>query len=86
MTSQKPHIPGQWPVTKPVELHQADDQGEQHLALVAVQARFHVTLGSIRADLEEQPSPMAVLNAARRWNCAITAMADEVASALKKAS
>ncbi|MFE7803989.1 hypothetical protein ACFU51_04845 [Streptomyces sp. NPDC057430] len=79
------HTPGQWPVPKPVSLDTEQDQGEEHLALVAVQARFHVTLGSIRADLEEQPSPMAVLNAARRWNYAITAMADEVASALKKA-
>ncbi|MEU6944266.1 hypothetical protein ABZ957_03325 [Streptomyces sp. NPDC046316] len=77
--------PGQWPVPEPADLDQADDQGSAHLALVAVQARFHVTLGAIRADLEEQPSPMAVLNAARRWNYAITAMADEVASALKKA-
>ncbi|MFE5544592.1 hypothetical protein ACFQ71_12320 [Streptomyces sp. NPDC056534] len=79
-------IPGQWPVSEPVDTAaENDDQGAAHLALVAVQARFHVTLGSIRADLEEQPSPMAVLNAARRWNYAITAMADEVASSLKKA-
>ncbi|MFD5370793.1 hypothetical protein [Streptomyces sp. NPDC127103] len=80
-------IPGQWPVSDPVDTAAAehDEQGAAHLALVAVQARFHVTLGSIRADLEEQPSPMAILNAARRWNYAITAMADEVASSLKKA-
>ncbi|MFD6684197.1 hypothetical protein, partial [Micromonospora parva] len=78
--------PGQWPVNKPIALDTERDQGEEHLALTAVQARFHVTLGAIRADLEEQPSPMAVLNAARRWNYAITAMADEVAAALKKAS
>lgn len=79
------HIPGQWPVTKPIALASEQDQGEEHLALTAVQARFHVTLGSIRADLEEQPSPMAVLNAARRWTYAITAMADDVATALRKA-
>ncbi|MFI0825694.1 hypothetical protein ACH4Q7_14700 [Streptomyces roseolus] len=78
-------IPGQWPVPEPVDIIENDDQGAAHLALAAVQARFHVTLGSIRADLEEQPSPMAVLNAARRWNYAITAMADEVASSLRKA-
>ncbi|WP_327164764.1 hypothetical protein [Streptomyces zaomyceticus] len=78
-------VPGQWPVSEPVDTTEDDDQGAAHLALVAVQARFHLTLGSIRADLEEQPSPMAVLNAARRWNYAITAMADEVASSLKKA-
>ncbi|MFF7180165.1 hypothetical protein [Streptomyces sp. NPDC008121] len=77
--------PGRWPVAAPVGPDAVDDQGAAHLSLVAAQARFHLTLGSIRADLEEQPSPMAVLNAARRWNYAITAMADEVASALKKA-
>ncbi|MGW6243834.1 hypothetical protein [Streptomyces roseolus] len=63
-----------------------DARAATHLSFVAAQARFHVTLGSIRADLEEQPSPMTVLHAARRWNAAITAMADEIASALKKAS
>ncbi|MFE7947378.1 hypothetical protein [Streptomyces sp. NPDC057426] len=78
-------VPGQWPISEPVDTAENDDQGAAHLKLVAVQARFHVTLGAIRADLEEQPSPMAVLNAARRWNYAITALADEVASALKKA-
>lgn len=77
--------PGKWPVSNPVDTTEDDDRGTAHLALVAIQARFHVTLGSIRADLEEQPSPTAVLHAARRWNNAITAMADDVASALKKA-
>ncbi|TXS30754.1 hypothetical protein EAO71_20385 [Streptomyces sp. ms191] len=78
-------VPGQWPVPEPADLEADDPQGAAHLALVAAQARFHVVLGSVRADLEEQPSPMAVLGAARRWKDAITAMADEVAAALKKA-
>lgn len=75
------HRPGQWPVTEPVDLDQlGDEQGEQHLALTAVQARWSVTLGSIRADLEEQPSPLSVRVAARRWAEAITAMAEEIAA------
>lgn len=74
------HRLGNWPVTEPVDLEPPDDQGEQHLALVSVQARFHVVLGSIRADLEEQPSPASVRTAARRWCNAITAMADEIAA------
>jgi hypothetical protein len=76
------HRPGQWPVTEPVDLQQVgDDQGEKHLALAAVQARWHVTLGAIRADLEEQPSPMSVRVAARRWAEAVTAMAEDIAAA-----
>lgn len=76
--------PGQWPVENPVELPEIDEQGAQHLALVAEQARFHVTLGAIRADLEAQPSDMCVRAAARRWQQAITAMADELTQ-LKRA-
>ncbi|MFE3495300.1 hypothetical protein ACFXOS_19875 [Streptomyces sp. NPDC059175] len=72
--------PGRWPVTEPVELDQDVDQGEQHLRLAAEQARFHVTLGAVRADLEAQPSAKCVRAAARRWCNAITAMADEIAA------
>ncbi|GFH38878.1 hypothetical protein [Streptomyces pacificus] len=72
--------PGHWPVTNPVDLDQADEQGEQHLQLVTEQARFHVTLGAVRADLETQPSAKCVRAAARRWCNAITAMADEIAA------
>lgn len=76
--------PGQWPVENPVELPEIDEQGAQHLALVAEQARFHVTLGAIRADLEAQPSDICLRAAARRWQQAITAMADELTQ-LKRA-
>ncbi|MET9516420.1 hypothetical protein [Streptomyces sp. NPDC002994] len=73
--------PGRWPVDEPTELNAvepSDVQGAQHLGLTAVQARFHVTLGAIRGDLEEQPSPMCVRTAARRWCDEITAMANEI--------
>lgn len=76
--------PGQWPVENPVELTEADEQGSRHLALVAEQARFHVTLVAIRADLEAQPSDICLRAAARRWQQAITAMADELTQ-LKRA-
>jgi hypothetical protein len=80
----KQHRPGQWPITAPVDLEQhANDQGEQHIALSAIQARWHVTLGAIRADLEEQPSPMSVRTAARRWAEAVTAMAEEIATQMR---
>jgi hypothetical protein len=86
--TQRP--PGQWPVDEPADLDtvaaQADDeQGRQHLAATAARARFQVTLGSIRADLEEQPSRTAVHTAARRWTDAITNLADEAVQRLKKA-
>lgn len=77
--------PGQWPEGTrpgplPVEGHAVahDEQGEQHLALVRVQARFHVTLGAVRADLEEQPSDRSIRAAAKRWQDAITAVAEEL--------
>lgn len=79
------HRPGRWPVTSPVDLDACEDdrQGREHLAIAAVQARFHVTLGSVRADLEEQPSRTSVQAAARRWCNAITAMADDVAQQMR---
>ncbi|MEU2719614.1 hypothetical protein [Streptomyces smyrnaeus] len=40
-------------------------------------ARWHITLGSIRAHLDEQPTKQARRACARRWCQAITAMADE---------
>ncbi|MEW2177172.1 hypothetical protein AB0890_12685 [Streptomyces sp. NPDC005406] len=77
--------PGQWPITNPVDLDTAetDEQGTQHLALVAEQARFHVTLGAIRADLELQPSEVCRRAAVRRWHNAITNIADELGQQLR---
>ncbi|MFD5874047.1 hypothetical protein [Streptomyces sp. NPDC060322] len=75
--------PGQWPVDNPVELPKPDSQGAQHLALTAEQARFHVTLGAIRADLEAQPSELCLRAAARRWQDAITNLADELGQQLR---
>ncbi|MGY4917484.1 hypothetical protein ACWD9K_20070 [Streptomyces sp. 900116325] len=81
------HRPGRWPITNPVDLDaaEADEQGARHLALTAEQARFHITLGAIRADLEAQPSDICLRAAARRWTDAITQLADELAGQLKRA-
>lgn len=81
--------PGGWPVSDPVQVESADQgsspmrtpgdqQGEQHLELARVRARFRLVLDSIRADLREQPSEVSVRGAARRWTNAIAAMTDEV--------
>lgn len=71
--------PGQWPVDEPADLDDdPDPQGTQHLAVVRERARFEVTLGAVRADLEEQPSARSVRAAVRRWHRAITQLGDEV--------
>jgi hypothetical protein len=69
--------PGEWPVPKAKSI-EVDEQGAQHLAVVRPRARFEVTLGAIRADLEEQPSNRSIRSAARRWHDAITALTDEL--------
>jgi hypothetical protein len=46
----------------------------------AEQARRVMTLGSIRASLEDQPSARAVRTAARRWVADLLALAEEVAT------
>ncbi|MFD6887154.1 hypothetical protein [Streptomyces sp. NPDC059957] len=44
----------------------------------AERARRELTLGSIRAHLEEQPSARAVRAAARKWASDITALGEDV--------
>lgn len=75
--------PGQWPAVPRTELPEPDDQDARHLLLVAEQARFHIALGAIRADLEAQPSEVCLRAAARRWQQAITQLADELGQQLK---
>ncbi|MFD9225240.1 hypothetical protein ACFWDI_35750 [Streptomyces sp. NPDC060064] len=77
---------GEWPVTEPVDLEAAeasDVQGVLHLELTRVQARFEMAIGSVRADLREQPSEACVRSAARRWCNDIIAAADEVVNNLR---
>lgn len=72
--------PGQWP-----DSDDADESPEvtAYLRLQAERARHHMVLVSIRADLEEQPSPACVRIAARRWTDAIIQLADETARQLR---
>lgn len=56
------------------------------LRYAAEQAQRQLTLDAIRADLEAQPSARSALAAGRRWCAAVTAMADEVAQALRRAA
>lgn len=83
--------PGDWPVSNPVDLDQLDDgytadEIERRQAFNAQRARFEITLNSIRADLEEQPSEASIRAAARRWHDAITAMTDDMTASLRKSA
>ncbi|TKA11737.1 hypothetical protein [Actinacidiphila oryziradicis] len=55
------------------------------LRLRSEQARRELTLGAIRAHLEEQPSPHSIRACARRWCTAITNLADDVVTATNSA-
>ncbi|MFD5724686.1 hypothetical protein ACFWMT_01105 [Streptomyces sp. NPDC058368] len=81
------HRAGQWPVSNPVDLDQAetDEQGAQHLALVKARAAFVMPMESIRVHLESQPSLLALRRAERQWKAAIGAAADKAAAQLKRA-
>ncbi|MFJ4987924.1 hypothetical protein ACIP9H_29485 [Streptomyces sp. NPDC088732] len=73
--------PGEWPVPK-ADLIEAEPQHQR--AGTAEAARFALTLGSIRASLEEQPSESTVRSAARHWTNAIAQLAEEVAAAKRR--
>jgi hypothetical protein len=75
--------PGQWPVERPVDLDALEPQTDDHLYVqrAAERALHEMVLDSIRHDLEQQPSPLTVLTAARNWCSRITAAAEEIARA-----
>lgn len=75
--------PGRWPVPRPATLGEPEQEVEHRAT--RERARFQVTLGAVRAQLEEQPSEGTVRSAARRWHDAITALTDEVVAELRKA-
>ncbi|GHH38217.1 hypothetical protein [Streptomyces candidus] len=64
-------LPGQWPAIPTPE--------ELRAQLLRERARRELTLGSIRASFEEQPSANAVRAAARRWIADVLATAEDVA-------
>lgn len=57
---------------------EADDASPDRRAS-AERARFHITLGALRAALEEQVSAASVRAAGRRWINAAVQIVDEVA-------
>ncbi|QFZ75071.1 hypothetical protein GFH48_18965 [Streptomyces fagopyri] len=65
---------GQDPADRPVVVN--DDV---RLRYAAERAQRQLTIDSIRADLEAQPSPRSIQAAARRWCNEITAMAEALA-------
>lgn len=87
------HRPGQWPVDQPADLD-AIEKGsslvrtpgddELYLKRAGEKALHEMVLDSIRHDLEQQPSPLTVISAARTWCYRITAAADEISKAKRK--
>ncbi|MEU5707907.1 hypothetical protein [Streptomyces flaveolus] len=73
--------PGQWPVDNPADLGPLPSDEERYVQRAAERALHEIVMDSIRHDLEQQPSPFTVLNAARVWCNRITAAAEEIAKA-----
>lgn len=70
--------PGEWP-TLPVTPDAADtDHDELYVKRAQERALREMVLGSIRHDLDQQPSPTAIQTAAARWKNAITNLAGEL--------
>lgn len=65
--------PGEWPID-----HRKPDEPEpEHDRGTSEKARVEMVMLSIKADLGEQPSVNTIRAAARRWQGAISAAADE---------
>jgi len=81
------HRPGRWPVDEPVDLDAlTPDDSEMYVQRQQERALHEIVLDSIRHDLEQQPSPVTVITAARNWCNRITTAADEIAQAKRKAA
>jgi hypothetical protein len=81
--------PGQWPVDEPADLdtHSGEATADElYVQRAAEKALHEMVLDSIRHDLEQQPSPLTVLAAARNWCTRITAAAEEIARSKRKAA
>lgn len=76
--------PGQWPV-EPVALDTATDE-ELYVQRASERALHEMVLDSIRHDLEQQPSALTVITAARNWCNRITSAAEEIARAKREAA
>lgn len=74
------YSPGECPPDEPVGFIPED----LYLKRAAERGRHEIVLGSIRAHLEEQPTPVAVLSAVRRWINDVIAVGDEVAKTKRR--
>ncbi|MFD5425241.1 hypothetical protein [Streptomyces sp. NPDC127084] len=86
MTSEENRRPGQWPVDNPVDATPESDEDQLYVNRAAERALREMVLDSIRHDLKQQPSPVCVLAAARRWTEAITAAGEEIATQMRDAA
>ncbi|MEU9405071.1 hypothetical protein AB0E08_05085 [Streptomyces sp. NPDC048281] len=55
-----------------------------YLKRAAERGRHEIVLGSIRAHLEEQPTPGAVHSAVRNWVSDVTALGEQVAKTKRR--
>lgn len=69
--------PGEWPV-QPVHTDEQTGHDELYVKRAQERALHEMVLGSIRHDLNQQPTPSAIRTAATRWKNAITQLADEL--------
>ncbi|MEU1293028.1 hypothetical protein ABZ439_11440 [Streptomyces sp. NPDC005840] len=72
---------GGWP-TSAADLPGAD--ADLYATRQQEKALHEMVLDSIRHDLNQQPSPLTVLTAARNWCSRITAAAEDIAKSKRK--
>ncbi|MER6147988.1 hypothetical protein [Streptomyces hirsutus] len=78
---------GQWPVNQPIDLGSAElTEDEVYVKRAAEKALHEMCLDSIRHDLEQQPTGPSAQAKARLWCAHILAIADDVATAKRKAA
>ena len=71
---------GDCPPDQPIDLVPED----MYMQRAAEYARHELILDNIRAHLEEQPTPITVLSAVRRWINDVIAVGDEVAKTKRR--
>lgn len=71
---------GECPADQPIDLVPED----LYLKRAAERGRHEIVLGSIRAHLEEQPTPAAVYAALRHWISDLAALGEDVARTKKR--
>jgi hypothetical protein len=74
------YSPGECPADEPA----GSTPEALYMQRASEQGRHELVLGSIRAHLEEQPTPVAVLSAVRRWINDVIAVGDQVAKTKRR--